>query len=357
MLRKKNKQDNEQFGLSFLDCICCGFGAILLIFVLTSGKKANVSQGQVTDAREIIDRLQVQIDTQVEKSQEIRSIIESQTDQIGNIVDQKETLEEQVISREERLSLLLEEISNIQDELNKQMDEAENIPRVDDLPPLPLPNPEKRQYLTNFRLEGERLLFLVESSGGMLDATIEGAVALSQQADEVRRDAAKWKQTRNMLRWFIANMNPGSRYQIAFFNSTTETILTEFPLGEYMDPLDTSNTDKVLQRLREVVPGGGANLERAFQRVNGLELLPDNVILIVDGLPTEADSIPRGEIVDENARINMFVAALRVKPPDVPFNILLLPFEGDPTAAIFYWSLANYSKGAMVTPSRTWPDI
>lgn len=357
MLRKKKRQENEQFGLSFLDCICCGFGAILLIFVLTTGKKANVSRGQVSDAQEIIDRLQVQIDAEVEEAQEIRSVIETQTDEIGNVVDQKETLEEQVISREERLSLLLEEISTIQDELNKQMEDAENIPRVDDLPPLPLPNPEKRQYLTNFRLEGERLLFLVESSGGMLDTTIEGAVALSKQSEQERRNAAKWKQTRDMLRWFIANMNPGSRYQVAFFNSTTETILSDTPLGEYMDPLDTENTDKVLQRLREIIPGGGANLERAFQRINGLDLLPDNVILIVDGLPTESDSVPRGEIVDENARINMFVAALRVKPPEVPFNVLLLPFEGDPTAAIFYWSLANYSRGALVTPSRTWPDI
>jgi hypothetical protein len=152
-------------------------------------------------------------------------------------------------------------------------------------------------------------------------------------------------------------MKPSTHYQITCFNNETQTILSDFKLGEYMDPLDTENTEKVLTQLREVVPQGGANLERAFQNLNGMELLPDNVILIVDGLPTEADSVPRGEIVGESNRIQMFVAALRVKPPKVPFNILLLPFEGDPTAAIFYWSLANYSEGALVTPSRTWPDI
>ncbi len=356
-MRKKKRQENEQFGLSFLDCICCGFGAILLIFVLTAGKKANQSKGQVADAQQIIDRLQAEIETEAEKAEAIRSVIETQSDALGNIVDQKETLEEQVITREERLSLMLEQISQIQDELNRQMQDAENIPRVEDLPPLPLPNPQKRQYLTNFRMEGERLLFLVEASGGMLDTTIDGAVQRSRQSKEERLQAPKWRQTQNMIRWFIANMNPSSRYQVAFFNTSTQAILDTSRLGEWMDPLDTANTEKVLSELTAYVPEGAANLERAFQDINAMELLPDNVILIVDGLPTLADSVPRGEIVGESNRIQMFVAALRIKPPEVPFNILLLQFEGDPTAAIFYWSLANYSKGALVTPSRTWPDI
>ena len=28
------RRETEVFSLSFLDCICCGFGAIILIFVL-----------------------------------------------------------------------------------------------------------------------------------------------------------------------------------------------------------------------------------------------------------------------------------------------------------------------------------
>jgi septal ring factor EnvC (AmiA/AmiB activator) len=32
---KKRRRDIEIFSLSFLDCICCGFGAIILLFVLS----------------------------------------------------------------------------------------------------------------------------------------------------------------------------------------------------------------------------------------------------------------------------------------------------------------------------------
>ena len=32
---KKRRRDIDIFSLSFLDCICCGFGAIILLFVLS----------------------------------------------------------------------------------------------------------------------------------------------------------------------------------------------------------------------------------------------------------------------------------------------------------------------------------
>jgi len=36
MIRRRTPQT---FSLSFLDCICCGFGAIILLFVLTIGSR------------------------------------------------------------------------------------------------------------------------------------------------------------------------------------------------------------------------------------------------------------------------------------------------------------------------------
>jgi hypothetical protein len=33
----KRKKTLDGFNLSFMDCICCGFGAIILLFVLTVG--------------------------------------------------------------------------------------------------------------------------------------------------------------------------------------------------------------------------------------------------------------------------------------------------------------------------------
>ncbi len=356
MARRKNRE-SEQYGLSFLDCICCGFGAILLIFVLTTGKRANESKGQVDNAQEIIERLASDIDREKDEAARLRRSIDERSDRIAVVTRQTTSLEDQIIDQTETLSLLLEMSSTVEDELRRLMEDAENIPTIDEMPPLPLPNPEKRQYLTNFRMEGERLLFLVEASGGMLDTTIVGAIERSRGSAEDRRNAPKWKQTRDMLKWFIGNISPSSRYQIAFFNRDVTPVLEASSLDEWMDPLDTDNTEKVLAAIEAFSPSGGANLERAFQRVNEIPELPDNIVLILDGLPTLADSVPAGEIVDERIRIQMFLAARRTQPPNVPLNILLLPFEGDPTAAIAYWSVANYSEGSLVSPSRTWPNL
>ena len=33
-MKRRERRPTEVFSLSFLDCICCGFGAIILLFVL-----------------------------------------------------------------------------------------------------------------------------------------------------------------------------------------------------------------------------------------------------------------------------------------------------------------------------------
>ena len=46
------------FSLSFIDCICCGLGAIILLFVIVNAKSA-AQRNQVTvDLRSEVDRLE-----------------------------------------------------------------------------------------------------------------------------------------------------------------------------------------------------------------------------------------------------------------------------------------------------------
>ena len=46
----QKRRETEVFSLSFLDCICCGFGAVLLIFLLTIAKKTDVDKADVDAA-------------------------------------------------------------------------------------------------------------------------------------------------------------------------------------------------------------------------------------------------------------------------------------------------------------------
>ncbi len=55
---KKSRRDIEIFSLSFLDCICCGFGAIILLFVLSKFAEPVVIDKMTEDMQAEIVRLE-----------------------------------------------------------------------------------------------------------------------------------------------------------------------------------------------------------------------------------------------------------------------------------------------------------
>ncbi|MGY8718837.1 MAG: hypothetical protein ACKVI3_13785, partial [Verrucomicrobiia bacterium] len=55
-MRARQKRESADFGLSFLDCICCGFGAIVLLFVITMGSANNMIQTLRDQLQEIAQR-------------------------------------------------------------------------------------------------------------------------------------------------------------------------------------------------------------------------------------------------------------------------------------------------------------
>jgi hypothetical protein len=107
--------------------------------------------------------------------------------------------------------------------------------------------------------------------------------------------------------------------------------------------------------LRQVIPSGGTNLERAFAQLRKLSPSPDQVILITDGLPTLADSIALSSEVTGRDRIDALKSAQRVLPRTIPVDVILMYLEGDPDASGQYWKLARDQNGSFFSPADTWP--
>ena len=55
---KKRRRDIEIFSLSFLDCICCAFGAIILLFVLSKFAEPMIIEDAKEDLQSVIERLE-----------------------------------------------------------------------------------------------------------------------------------------------------------------------------------------------------------------------------------------------------------------------------------------------------------
>jgi hypothetical protein len=123
----------------------------------------------------------------------------------------------------------------------------------------------------------------------------------------------------------------------------------------WLDAGDPAALNQAVERMRQVIPGGGTSLLNAFRAAGQLTPPPDNIFLLTDGLPTMGAKRPWIKRVSSDKRRNLFNDAVRQLPPGVPVNIILLPMEGDPLAADAYWRLAKRSKGSFFSPARDWP--
>src|ERR1044072_9461178 len=55
------RRETEVFSLAFLDCICCGFGAVILVFILTVAQKDTVDQSDGDVAKSKLEKVQHQV--------------------------------------------------------------------------------------------------------------------------------------------------------------------------------------------------------------------------------------------------------------------------------------------------------
>jgi hypothetical protein len=206
------------------------------------------------------------------------------------------------------------------------------------------------------KLHGEFVVFLVRTSGSMLDYTIDAAISRLEDTDQKKREAPKWQRVIQALEWMLASLEPGTRFQIlTFADEVTPIIPTRG--DEWFSPKDKKTMSEVITRLHALVPKGGANLERAFTATRFLPRLPDSIVLLTDGLPTRSDSLPMDGDIEEQHRIRFFEIATKQLPPRIPISTILLPMlTGDPGAPGMFWELANATRGALVSPAKSWPD-
>ncbi len=344
------------FNVSFLDCISCGFGAVILLFVLTSGKKSEFRNEQLSEVEVDLGMLRRNITEEEKELPKLSQTIDELRKRLMVLSDQEEEVTVEVTDKKMELSLLLSKLSELEELREILLGEMEHLPTVPEEVPIPVPNPVRRQYLTDFKLDGERVLFLIESSGGMLDEDADSAIERSTDSEEEKQEAPKWKRTMRAVEWIFTALRPPSRYQIFFFNTETTSIYPTRSF-EWLDMDDRETTAETLKRLKKITPMGSANLEKALFVIGNMNPMPDNVIMFVDGLPTQGESVKAGPIVDDTTRIRMFNAAKRQLPRGVPINVILFPWAGDPAAASLFWLLASDSKGSFICPAKNWPTI
>jgi hypothetical protein len=149
-------------------------------------------------------------------------------------------------------------------------------------------------------------------------------------------------------------MPPATRYQIYAFNTRAEPLVPN-TAGTWLDAASGDALARNIAALQSIVPRDGTSLINAFAVVRTLNPLPDQIILITDGLPTQGKSPGQRKYIDAGARARLFDDAVAVLPENVPTDVVLLPMKGDVQAAHRFWRLARLTHGTLLAPSRDWP--
>jgi len=361
----RKKREFITFSLSFLDIMSCGFGAVILVYLIMNHtideQKVELNQ----DLQSEVNLLEEDISEGAEGLVRLRNTL-SELDQkmveaqglATRITEEKDQNEAQIKDRrgegytdKSDIEALKAELLSLEAEVKKLRQSSKDTSGTNVRAFIGEGN---RQYLTGLNLGGQHIAILLDTSASMLADKLVQIIRLRNMNESVQRRAEKWTQNLKTVDWLTAQLPVSSKYQVITFNTQAKAALPGTD-GKWLEVADQAQLANVGGALRKIIPQGGTSLENAFLALHKLSPPPDNIFLITDGLPTQGTVPPRGNKVSGQERQKLYGQAVRQLPGKIPVNIILAPMEGDPMAAAEFWQLAQYTRGSLLMPSRDWP--
>ncbi|HCI87407.1 MAG TPA: VWA domain-containing protein, partial [Gammaproteobacteria bacterium] len=347
---KSKRRELNPISLSFLDVMFCGFGAVILIFLILDYASTVSDDDTSPDLMAEINLLEEEIREGQLGLVRIRNtlsdvdydVVEAQglarqiQDQIDTFLQELAALENSSVASEEDIARLRADVQSLEEELLRlqasALDQEGSSVRQ-------FMGDGQRQYLSGMYLGGQRILILMDSSASMLDSTLVNIIRTRNMSDDRKRTAPKWQRVVNTVDWVSTQLPITSQYQIWSFNTSYASIIPETE-DTWLEAADRDQLNDAIENVKNLVPENGTNMTQIFRAVANMSPPPDNIFLITDGLPTLGDRNNSDSLVTPSERLELFEEAVEELSPGTPINVILMPLEGDPSAAAAYWQLA-----------------
>jgi len=359
------RRDTNVFSLSFLDVMSCGFGAVVLIFLIINH---GTEQDKVINNDELLAELRL-LDYQVQQGEKDKFELIEILDDVNARIDESDeslatttdTLDDEITDLDELKSSSLAQLESLK-ELSADIESREE--EVNRLAALKDANDGSqvrsfegegdRQYLTGLRVGGKNIVIAVDTSASMLDDSIVNVLRRRNMPLDRKRAAPKWQRAVRTVEWLAAQLPLDAEFQLYGFAEDTVSLVPEADL-DWVPMHDGQDLNSALEALKASAPVGGSSLVNLVLAMRELSPIPDNVYIITDGLPTQGESEPRSATVSGRRRLDLFSEAVNRLPRQIPINVVMFPMEGDPMASAAYWNIARVTGGAFISPSRDWP--
>lgn len=362
------RRKTEVFSMSFLDCITCAFGSVVLVYVLINAQGGLRRSAETKAMHAEVNKLEEQVlegyqnlvavRNSMEQTDAERIRTEGMSERVLELTQKtKEELadaDKSALSRREAIEQLKADLKSL-DEGTRRLEGASKSTEATGTRVQGFKGQGDRQYLTGLRIGGKRIMVLVDASASMLDETVVNILRMRNMSDTRKLLSEKWRRTNSTIDWLAAQLPADSEFQMFAFN-THAWPLVEGSGQRWLKVNDPTALTDSLSALHKLVPKDGTSLENAFIAMNALSPKPDNVIIVTDGLPTQAASAPLlKKTVDGEDRLKFFERALAKYPRDVPMNVILMPMEGDPSAPSAFWLASRRTGGSFLSPAKDWP--
>ena len=270
------RRETNIFSLSLLDCICCGFGALILFHMIIASRSGQRYEKVTATLQAEVDKRQKEVldgnERLVDLRNSFREIEEKRAAAQGLSTRILETLKEieaelatyaaQTVAQREHVSKLKADLKSLE-EGTKRLSGGTPSQEVPGRSVRSFVGDGDRQYLTGLKVGGKRIFILADASSSMLAEDIVNAVRRHLFPPQTRLRARKWRHAVRSVDWLTAQMPREAQFQLYVFNTRARPVLAGTD-GVWLPAKDRATVDKAIVALGQTAPDGGTSLFHAF---------------------------------------------------------------------------------------------
>jgi len=234
----RKRRPTDVFSMSFLDCMSCGFGAVILFFMIINSHVNATTENENAELMAETNRLEIEVlegrkNLALSRNtmQKLKTESEDAESQIAQIIALIQELQaeldkydDETLAKIERVEKLQSDIKSLEEEVKRllaikqEQDAAGEQIRT-------FKGEGDRQYLTGLKLGGERTLILVDRSASMLSDKLVNVIRRRNLSEAEQLRSRKWRQVIATVDWLTSQFREEDKYQIYMFNNVTEPVI------------------------------------------------------------------------------------------------------------------------------------
>ena len=332
----------------------CGLGAVILILMLVK------YQSEQPDLQSSALQADIAIlETQNQQSQQSVETLQNQSDGMRARIKK---LNAQLLGIVADINAKKDAQRSLQSQLATLQPQADSSPQA---PPAPVPvvNKNVEDYLLGLKVEGRKIVILVDSSASMMEERLIDIIRRKVSSAQERQQSPKWQRTLRIIEWMLVKVPADSDYQLIRFAEKATVVGG----GGWKKGGDAKGISATLAEFKKVLPGGGTNLHAAMSLMRKAASGFTNVYLVTDGLPTLgkprfssyfsacASIVGQAKKISGKCRLKLLDNIVSSYKERASVNVVLLPLEGDSGAAGAFWRWTIASDGLLISPESSWP--